>query len=78
MPPVKSGETMASAPALRIFSILRVSWQRATMRTSGFNCLAVMTIIRLRESSPVTAKTPLASARSAAFSTSSSLASPCR
>ena len=65
MPPVKSGETTASAPALRIFSVLRSSWQRATTRTAGLSCLAVRQIIRLRLSSPVTANTPLASARSA-------------
>lgn len=76
MPPVKSGETIASAPALRSFGILRTSWQRATTRTFGFSCFAVSAIIRLRLSSPVTANTPSASSMSAASSWSSSLASP--
>ncbi len=61
MPPVKLGETMESAPAFFIFSALRISLQRATTRTPGASCLAVSAIIRLRLSSPVMAKTPLAS-----------------
>ena len=78
IPPVKSGEITLSAPALRSFSVLRTSWQRATMRTFGLSCLAVNTIIRLRLSSPVTAKTPWASWIPAESSRSSSLASPPR
>ncbi len=77
-PPVKSGETMASAPTRFSFSMLRTSWQRATTRTPGFICLAVSVISRFLPSSSVTAKTPAARCTPAFLRTSSSEPSPCR
>ncbi len=60
MPPVKSGETMSSAPTSLSFSILRTSWQRATTRAAGLRCLAASVMSRFLPSSPVMANTPAA------------------
>src|SRR5437763_68292 len=58
--PVKSGDTMSSAPTCRILSTKRTSWQRATTRAPELSCFAESVMTRFLLSSPVTAKTPAA------------------
>ena len=78
MPPVKSGDTIASAPARLALSELRTSCSLATTRAFGLSSLTDSDTIRLWLSSPVTAKTPAAANTPARRSASSSAASACR